>query len=444
MGKEHVRTDKEDLIIFSYDATSTTGMPDVIVAPANAEEVAAVIKLANEKLIPVVPRGGGSNLSGGSIATSGGIVLSMMRMNKILEIDEENLTATLQPGVITADFNAAVDACGLMYPPDPQSASMSSMGGNVAENAGGPRGVKYGVTKDYILGLKVVMPNGDMVKVGGKMVKNVSGYDLIRLFTGSEGTLCVITEITVRLIPKPEAKKTMLALFNSLDDAANTVAGIIKKRIIPTTMELMNQDAMTLIEEFKPVGFPTDAEGALLIEVDGALADVERQADNIIEVCKACGASEVKVARNAEESAKLWMGRKAGFGAFTAKAFTVLAEDATVPRSKVPDIVRRIQEISKKYNVRIPILGHTGDGNMHPNIMCDSRDPEEMKRVDAAIDEIFRAALDLGGTLSGEHGIGHSKQKYMKWEFGEEGLNVMRSIKKALDPNNILNPGKML
>ena len=444
MGKEHVRTDKEDLIIFSYDATSTTGMPDVIVAPANAEEVAAVIKLANEKLIPVVPRGGGSNLSGGSIATSGGIVLSMMRMNKILEIDEENLTATLQPGVITADFNAAVDACGLMYPPDPQSASMSSMGGNVAENAGGPRGVKYGVTKDYILGLKVVMPNGDMVKVGGKMVKNVSGYDLIRLFTGSEGTLCVITEITVRLIPKPEAKKTMLALFNSLDDAANTVAGIIKKRIIPTTMELMNQDAMTLIEEFKPVGFPTDAEGALLIEVDGAVADVERQADNIIEVCTACGASEVKVARNAEESAKLWMGRKAGFGAFTAKAFTVLAEDATVPRSKVPDIVRRIQEISKKYNVRIPILGHTGDGNMHPNIMCDSRDPEEMKRVDAAIDEIFRAALDLGGTLSGEHGIGHSKQKYMKWEFGEEGLNVMRSIKKALDPNNILNPGKML
>ncbi len=444
VGKEHVRTDKEDLIIFSYDATSMTGMPEAIVSPANAEEVAEVIKLANEKLIPVVPRGGGSNLSGGSIATSGGIVLSMMRMNQILEIDEENLTATLQPGVITADFNATVDARGLMYPPDPQSASMSTMGGNVSENAGGPRGVKYGVTKDYILGLRVVMPNGDIVKVGGKMVKNVSGYDLIRLFTGSEGTLCVITEITVRLIPKPEAKKTMLALFNSLDDAANTVAGIIKRRIIPTTMELMNQDAMTLIEEFKPVGFPTDAEGALLIEVDGALADVERQADNIIEVCKDCGASEVKVAQNAEESAKLWAGRKAGFGAFTAKAFTVLAEDATVPRSKVPDIVRRIQEIAKKYNVRIPILGHTGDGNMHPNIMCDGRDPEEMKRVDAAIDEIFRAALDLGGTLSGEHGIGHSKQKYMNWEFGEEGLNVMRSIKKALDPNNILNPGKML
>lgn len=444
VGKEHVRTDKEDLIILSFDATPLTGMPDVIVAPANDEEVAAVVKLANEKRIPVVPRGGGTNLSGGSIATSGGIVLSMMRMNKILEIDEENLTATIQPGVITAEFNAAVDARGLMYPPDPQSAAMSTMGGNVAENAGGPRGVKYGVTKDYILGLRVVMPNGDIVKLGGKTVKNVSGYDLIRLFTGSEGTLCVITEIVVRLIPKPEAKKTMLALFNSLDDAAKTVAGIIKRRIIPTTLELMDKDAMTLIEEFKPVGFPTDAEGALLIEVDGMSADVECQAENIIEVCKASGATEVKVARNAEESVKLWTGRKAGFGAIAAKAFTVLAEDATVPRSKVPDVVRRIQEISRKYNVRMPILGHTGDGNMHPNIMCDGRDPEEMKRVDAAIDEIFRAALDLGGTLSGEHGIGHAKQKYMKWEFGEEGLNVMRSIKKTLDPNNILNPGKML
>ena len=444
VGKENLRTDKEDLIIYSYDATPLTGMPDVIVSPANAEEVAAVIKLANEKLIPVVPRGGGTNLSGGSLATSGGIVLSMMRLNQILEIDEDNLTATLQPGVITADFHAAVEALGLMYPPDPQSALMSSMGGNVAENAGGPRGVKYGVTKDYILGLKVVMPNGDHVNVGGKRVKNVSGYDLIRLFTGSEGTLCVITEITVRLIPKPEAKKTMLALFNSLDDAASAVSGIIRQRIIPTTIELMDKDTMTLIEAFKPVGFPTDAEGALLLEVDGVAADVERQADNVIEVCKACGASEVKVAQTPEEAAKLWVGRKSSFGAIAGKAFTVLAEDATVPRSKVPDIVRRIQEIAKKHNVRMPTIGHAGDGNMHPNIMCDGRNAEEMKRVDAAIDELFRAALDLGGTLSGEHGIGHSKQKYMQWEFGEEGLAVMRSIKKALDPNNILNPGKIL
>jgi len=444
VGKEYVLTKKEDLIIYSYDATPVTGMPGAIVSPADPAQISAVMKLANENRVPVTARGGGTGLSGGSIPTEGGIILSMHRFNQIVEIDEDNLTATTQPGVITADFATAVDACGLMYPPDPQSAAMSTMGGNVAENAGGPRGVKYGVTKDYVIGLKVVMANGDIVKVGGKTVKNVSGYDLIRLFTGSEGTLCIITEITVRLIPRPESKKTMLALFNSLDDGARAVSGIIKNRIIPTTLELIDQDAMTLIEEFKHVGFPTDAAGAILIEVDGAPADVENQANKIIEVCKSSGAHEVKVAQTAEEAMGLWAGRKAAFAAIASRAFTVYTEDATVPRSRVPDIVRRIQEIAKKYDVRMPILGHTGDGNMHPVIMADERDEAGMKRVHAAIDEIFRATLDMGGTLSGEHGIGKIKQKYMKWEFGEEGLTVMRSIKMALDPNNILNPGKML
>ncbi|MDT8902622.1 FAD-binding oxidoreductase [Anaeroselena agilis] len=443
VGKENVFTTKEDLICYSYDSTPIDHMPDVVVAPVKTEEIAAIMKLANENRIPVVPRGGGTNLSGGSVPVAGGIVMALHRMNKILEIDTDNLTATAQPGVVTAAFHQAVEKEGLFYPPDPQSMFMSTLGGNVAENAGGPRGVKYGVTKDYVLGLEVVSPNGEVIRVGGKTIKNVSGYDLIRLFAGSEGTLGIITEITFRLVPLPEAKRTVLALFDRLDDAARTVSGIIKQRIIPTTLELMDQKTMELIESFKPVGFPLDAEGALLIEVDGSAGEVDRQIVIVEEICKTSGAREVKVAADAAQATQLWTGRRSAFGAMARNALQVLAEDATVPRSKVPDIVREIQRIAAKYQLTIPTLGHTGDGNMHPNILVQSNDEEELKRVDAAIDEIFRAALDLGGTLSGEHGVGLAKQKYMDWEFNSSSLNMMRAIKKAVDPNNILNPGKI-
>jgi len=443
VGKDNVFTAKEDLICYSYDSTPISRLPDVVVAPLSTKEIAAVIKLANELKIPVVPRGGGTNLSAGSVPIEGGIVLALHRMNKILEIDADNLTATVQPGVITAALHKAVEAQGLFYPPDPQSMFMSTMGGNVAENAGGPRGVKYGVTKDYVQGLEIVTPTGSIVRVGGKTIKNVSGYDLMRLYAGSEGTLGVITEITVRLLPLPEAKRTLLAVFNSLDDAAKSVSGIIKNRIIPVSLELMDQKAMQLIEAFKPVGLPVDAAGAVLIEVDGSADEVGRQIEKVADVCKACGAKEVKIAQDANQAAKLWEGRRAAFGVMAKSAPTVITEDATVPRSRIPDIVRAIQAIAEKYQLNIPIMGHTGDGNMHPLILTDDRNEEEMKRVDAAIDEMFRAALDLGGTLSGEHGIGLVKQKYMQWEFGDEGLALMRAIKKAIDPNNILNPGKM-
>ncbi len=442
-GKENVFTEPEDLTCYSYDSTHLSALPEVVVAPLTTAEISEIVKLANNERIPIIPRGGGTCLSGGTIPTNGGIVLAMHRMNKILEIDQDNLTATLQPGVITATLHQAVEKEGLFYPPDPQSMFMSTIGGNVAENAGGPRGVKYGVTKDYVLGLEVVTATGSILKVGGKTIKNVSGYDLMRLFAGSEGTLGVITEITVRLLPLPEAKRTLLALFNTLDDAAAAVSSIIKNRIIPTTLEMMDHKIMELIENFKPVGFPMDVEGAILIEVDGSENDVNAQITRVAEICSQCRSREVKVAKDAAEAAQLWAGRRSAFGALCANSRTVFVEDATVPRSKVPDIVKRIQEIAKKYDLSIPTLGHTGDGNMHPNILTDERNTEEMKRVEAAIDEMFEAALALGGTLSGEHGIGLIKRKYMSWQFGEEGLEFMRSIKKAVDPNNILNPGKM-
>lgn len=443
VGRENVFSEKEDLFCYSYDATTMHHLPDVVVAPATTQEVVQIVKLANETGMPVVPRGGGTNISGGSIPIDGGIVVALHRMNRIKEIDTDNLTATVEPGVITAALHQAVEKIGLFYPPDPQSMFMSTMGGNVAENAGGPRGVKYGVTRDYVLGLEVVTPTGGVVRVGGKTIKNVSGYDLIRLFTGSEGTLGIITEITVRLLPLPEAKRTILALFDSLDDAARAVSTVIKNRIIPTTIELMDQEAMKIIEAFKPVGFPLDAAGAILFEVDGTTVDVNRQIGQVEETCRACGARRVEVAQDEAQAAKLWAGRRAAFGAMANRAPTVITEDATVPRSKVPDIVRCIQQVAAKYRLSIPILGHTGDGNMHPCILTDERNPEEWQRVEAAVDEIFRAAIDMGGTLSGEHGIGLIKQKYMEWEFGAEGLKLMRTIKKAVDPNNILNPGKI-
>lgn len=443
LGKENVFTDKEDLICYSYDSTPYDHLPDIVVAPAKTEEIVAIVKLANEYKFPIVPRGGGTSISGGTIPVQGGLVLAFHRMNKIIEIDEDNLTATVEPGVITATFHQAVESKGLFYPPDPQSMFMCTLGGNVAENAGGPRGVKYGVTKDYVLGIEAVSPTGEVIKVGGKTIKNVSGYDLMRLFTGSEGTLGIITQIILRLIPKPEAKRTLLAIFDNLDDAAKTVSGIIKQRIIPTTLELMDQSSMKLIEAFMPSGLPTDAEGALLIEADGSKVDVDQQIVVIEQMCKSCGAREVKVAENAIQEAQLWAGRRSAFGAMAKAARMVLSEDATVPRSKVPDIVRRIQEIAAKTQLSIPILGHTGDGNMHPNILVLKQDEEEMKRVNTAIDEMFKAALELGGTLSGEHGIGIAKQNYMDWQFNKATLAMMRAIKKAVDPNNILNPGKI-
>ncbi|KJS49098.1 FAD-binding oxidoreductase [Desulfosporosinus sp. BICA1-9] len=444
VGRENVLTDKEDIICYSYDPTPNHQIPEAVVIPGTIEEISQVVMLANQAGIPITPRGGGSNICGNSIPIKGGIVLAMHRFDRIIEIDTANLCAVVQAGVITADFQRQVEALGLFYPPDPQASSMSMLGGNVATNAGGPRGFKYGVTRDYVLGFKMVLADGRILKMGGKTVKNVTGYDLTKLFVGSEGTLGIFTELILRLIPLPESKRTMLAVFDDLLDAARTVSGVIAAKIIPTTLEFMDREAMRLIEAYVPCGLPVDAAAAILIEVDGSERDVPVQIKQVEEVCRQFGAREIRIATTEAESNQIWAGRKAAFSSMAKSAPTLYVEDVTVPRSKIPDIVKTITDLAAKYQLKIPILGHAGDGNMHPIILTDENNHDEIKRVKLAIDEMFKAALELGGTLSGEHGIGLDKVKFMEWELGETGIDVMRKIKHALDPRNIMNSNKVL
>lgn len=448
VGSEHVFDKYEDRYCYTYDASFITvgkrEVPEVIVFPGNKEEVAEVLKLANQEKIPVIPRGAGSNVSGGTISRSDAIVMVLTRMNKIINIDRKNMIAELEPGVITAEFQNEVERLGLFYPPDPASRAFSTMGGNVAECAGGPRGAKYGVTRDYVLGLEVVLPNGQIVELGARTMKSVAGYDLTRLFVGSEGTLGVITKIIVKLIPLPEAKKTMLAIFNDLYKASETVAQVFMAGIIPTTLELLDNIYIKNIEEYAKIGLPVAAEAVLLIEVDGDALVLDKQVNIISEICKKQGAEEVKVAQNDKEADDLWLARRAAFASVSRVKPTIIGEDCTVPRDKIPEVVQKVRDISKKYNVIIAILGHAGDGNLHATLLADERDKEEMKRVDKAIEEIFLATLEAKGTLTGEHGVGRAKSKYLHLEIGQEGLELMRTIKRAIDPNNILNPGPLL
>ncbi|KLU60617.1 putative FAD-linked oxidoreductase [Peptococcaceae bacterium CEB3] len=444
VGRENVLTKKEDLICYSYDPTPNHHLPEAVVIPGNIDEVTQVMRLAYAAGVPVTPRGAGTNISGSSIPVQGGLVLAMHRFDRIIEIDTANLCAVVEAGVITAEFQSRVEALGLFYPPDPQALNMSTLGGNVATNAGGPRGFKYGVTRDYVLGFKMVLPDGRVLKVGGKTVKNVTGYDLTKLFVGSEGTLGVFTELTLRLIPLPESKRTMLAVFDDILAAARSVSAVIAAKIIPTTLEYMDQEAMRLIEAFAPSGLPVDSAAAVLIEVDGSERVVPFQIEQIGEVCRREGAREIRIALTEAEANQIWTARKAAFSSMARSAPTLYVEDVTVPRSKIPEMVKTISELAAKYQIKVPILGHTGDGNMHPIILTDERKPEEIGRVKQAIDEMFKAALAMGGTLSGEHGIGLDKVKYMEWELGTTGVDVMRRIKQALDPRNLMNPGKVL
>lgn len=444
LGSENVLTSEEDLLCYSYDASPYSSMPSGIVVVSNTEDVSTVLKIASKYKVPIVPRGAGTSLSGGSIPLQNALVLNLQNLNKILEIDEQNLVAIVQAGVITSDLHKRVESLGLFYPPDPQSMNMSTLGGNAAVNAGGPRCFKYGVTGDYVLGLEAVLANGDIIRSGGKTIKNVSGYDLTSLLVGSEGTLAIITQLTLRLIPLPTAKRTALALFNTLEDGAAAVAGIIAKRIVPATLELMDQDNMVLIERARGVGFPLDAEAGILIEVDGRPQEVEEDIHIIAQVCKSFGAREVRLAQTAQDAAALWSGRKAAYGCLAQNARSVFTEDATVPRSQLVAAVRGFQELARKYNLSIPIMGHSGDGNLHPTILFDERDPAETERVSKCIDEMFEVALKLGGTLSGEHGIGICKRDYIPWEFGPAGTRILHNIKNAFDPYGILNPGKVL
>ena len=446
VGGGNVLTDQVDLVAYSYDATADVPrqMPAVVVFPTRAEEVQQIVELARANGTPIYPRGSGTNLSGGTIPLHKGIVLSFQKMNRILEIDAENLTAVVQPGVVIAALNAAVAPHGLIYPPDPGTVSTASMGGSVAENSGGLRGLKYGVTKHYVMGMEVVLANGKKVRFGGKTVKNVTAYDFSNLFVGSEGTLGIITEITVKLIPAPKHRRSMMAIFKTLQDAGNTVAGIIKAQVIPATLEIMDQMTIRTVEDFANAGLPTDAKALLLIEVDGMSQDlVGAEAEAVVNVVKA-NHGELKTAATESERDQLWTARRSALPALASLNNTVVLEDATVPRSRITDMLVACEEIGKKYNLTLGTFGHAGDGNLHPTILCDKHNADEMARMHKAVEEIFDTALGFGGTLSGEHGIGIAKMKYLGNEIGESGLELMRSVKEALDPGYLLNPGKLV
>ena len=404
-----------------------------------------MMQLAYDEEIAVVPRGMGSGLAAGSIPFSGGIALSLTRMNRILEIDEENMTATAEAGVVTADLQAAVEERGLFYPPDPSSIKHCTIAGNVACNAGGPRCLKYGVTGDYVLGLEVVLADGPVLQTGGKAIKNVTAYNLTQLFVGSEGTLGVITRVLVRLISKPEYVRTALAVFPVLDDASRTVNAILTAGIVPCTLEIMDDTTIETIEEYMHLGLPVGAAAMLILESDGEDLDmVDREIEAMAEIARRHGASEVKVADTETERAELWRGRRSVGPSLARKRPNKLGEDISVPRSQIPEAVRRIKEISRKYDLPIVVFGHAGDGNLHPNILFDKRNEEEWGRVEQAVGDIFTMAVELGGTLSGEHGVGTLKLPYLEMALGPVSIEVQRRIKQALDPKNILNPGKVL
>jgi len=439
----HLLSSPADRHSYSYDASYGTFLPDLVVQPVSAAEIAGIMKWANRHRIPVYPRGQASNLSGGSLPVYGGVVLDLTRMNDKLEIVPEDLIAVVSPGVLTAHIHRAAAAYGLMYPPDPSSAAISTIGGNLAENSGGPRGLKYGVTKDYVIGLEIVTPQGEIVRTGGRTVKNVTGYDLTRLIVGSEGTLGIITEATLRLIPKPPAAATLMAVFDDLVHAGQAITRILTSGILPSKLEIMDQESIRAVESYRPGGLPVDAEAILLIEVDGhpaAVADEIRQAG---EFCRRYGARSVHIPEDAAAAEKYWQIRKYVSPAIARIKPTKISEDATVPRSQIPAMFAKLKAIREKYRIHLVVFGHAGDGNLHPNILCDERDADEMKRVAAAVREIFAAAVELGGTLSGEHGIGLMKAPFMEMELGEAGLDLMRRIKAAWDPNHILNPGKI-
>jgi glycolate oxidase len=444
VGAEWCLDSPADLMAYSYDATPMyQHLPDVVVLPACTAEVAAVMKVAHRHRIPVVPRGTGSNLSAGTVPTSGGIVLALNRMNQLLEIDRENMTCTFQPGLVTAKLHQAVEAVGLFYPPDPGSMSVSTLGGNIAECAGGLRGLKYGVTKDYIIGLEVVLADGRILRIGGKNNKDVAGYDLVKLFVGSEGTLGIITEATARLLPLPETKRTALALFPDLTSAARSVSRIIADRIIPVTLEFMDNATIRVVEDYARIGLPVEAGALLLMQQDGPAAVCERDVTRMAEICREEGAFAVKLARDEAEEVSLMAARRTALSALARKKPTTILEDATVPRSRLAEMVQAIAAIAQKYNLEICTFGHAGDGNLHPTCLTDERDHDEMQRVEQAFDEIYETALRLGGTVTGEHGVGEAKAGYLEWRLGETGMEVMRAVKAAFDPLHILNPGKM-
>lgn len=443
VGKKNVSTAVSDKITHSYDATQEQHQPDVVVYAETTDAISRVVKLANLHKVPLLPRGAGSGFTGGTLPIRGGIVLVLTKMDKILNIDTENLTAEVEPGVVTAELQRQVEKLGLFYPPDPASKEFSTLGGNVAECAGGPRCVKYGVTKDYVLGLEVVTPTGDIIQTGGMTLKNVVGYDLARLFVGSEGTLGIATRIILKLLPKPAAKKTMLVQFETIDGAAQAVSAIIGAKIIPTTLEFMDAATIDCIRNVSSITLGENCRAILIIEVDGDAQLLDQQAETILAIVKPFGVLHTQIAETDEESEIIWQVRRIVSPSLRKVNPDKFNEDIVVPRSKVPDMIRALEKISTDYGVPIVNFGHAGDGNIHVNVMVDLQAEGMPEMVGKVMEEIFSAAIKLRGAISGEHGIGTSKAKYMNMELDTATISYMQRIKTALDPNNILNPGKI-
>jgi glycolate oxidase len=443
VGPEHLKTRHDDLTNYSSDATKLEFMPDAVAFPGAAEQISRILRLANREYFPVIPRGAGSGTSGGALPVKGGLVLAMDRLNHILSIDQDNLIVKAEPGVITAHLQEEVEKLGLFYPPDPASINISTIGGNVAECAGGLRAVKYGVTRDYVLGLEVVLPTGEIMKTGVETAKGVVGYDLTRLIVGSEGTLAVITSVTLRLIPKPATKKTMMAFFQHVSSSVQTVSEIIRNKIVPTTLEFMDQLSIECVRHEMGLFIPDETAALLLIEVDGDEDLTDRDAKRVQQICVRSGAILVQAASGKEEAERLWEARRGLSPALLKLRPGKVSQDIVVPRSRLPELIAFLEQLSQKYQLPIPAFGHAGDGNIHVNIMLDKSVPKEVKKATAAVKDLFRRVIEMGGTISGEHGIGITKAPYMEMEISGPALELMSRLKKAFDPNGILNPGKI-
>ena len=443
VGKENILSSETDLMLYGYDASLFKSKPDCIVLPNSTEEVSKVVKFAHQHGVSVVARGSGTNLSGGTVPTRGGIIIHFSRMNRILEIDTENQRAVVEPGLFTLSLKTQLGRYGYVYQPDPASEKVSTFGGNFAENSGGPHCLKYGVTTNHILGAEVVLSDGEVVNVGGKALDQ-PGYDLTGVLVGSEGTMGIATKLVLRIMPKPEAVKTLLAIYNSLEDAGRTVSAIIADGILPATLEILDNNTIKAVEASVKAGYPLDAAAVLLIELDGVKDGMDRLAERVMEICKKNNVREVKAAQSEAERAQLWAGRRGAFGAVARLRPNYLVCDGTVPRTKLPEVLKKVVEITKKYKLDVANVFHAGDGNLHPLILFDERDEDELRRVHAAGSEILKVCADAGGTISGEHGIGTEKMKEMRFVFSNNDISAMKKVKKAFDPDDLMNPGKVL
>jgi len=442
LGRDAVLSHPDDLLLYEYDGSVELGSPECVVFPSSTQQVAKIVRLANRYETPLVGRGAGTGLSGGAIARNGGIILAFSRMNRILEIDAANLRAVVQPGVVNLDISRAVEHLGLYFAPDPSSQKSCTIGGNVSENSGGPHTLAYGVTSNHVTGLELVLPEGEIVRIGGKTIET-PGYDLTGLLVGSEGTLALVTEITVRLSRKPEAVKTLLAIYETLDDTTETVVEITERAITPAACEMLDGFTLRAVEDFVHAGFPKDSAAVLLIEVEGLTEAVEAQAAEITEVCLLHHAREVRVARDDRERDLLWKGRRNAFGALGRLSPTYYVQDGVIPRTRLPETLRRIEELARKYSLRIGNIFHANDGNLHPLILFDERDPAQFERVVAAGGEIMEHCVSVGGALTGEHGVGMEKNELMPLMFTPDDLALMQRIRAAFNPAGRLNPGKV-